>query len=134
MTVALGGTVLLVAQPSLQRSLAASPAQIQWTSTGFPASATACVGLLGFVAVMVTATATATATAMVVGDAPREYAGAVVGLKRTARNIGPTSRRSHRSAGAAASLRTILLLMAAVVARGLLPSGLLPRARKHGAT
>ncbi|MFE7673683.1 MFS transporter [Streptomyces albidoflavus] len=35
MIVALDGTVLLMAQPSLQRSLGASGAQIQWTSTGY---------------------------------------------------------------------------------------------------
>ncbi|MET8298477.1 MFS transporter [Streptomyces sp. NPDC005180] len=35
MLVALDGTVLLVAQPGLQRDLGASVAQIQWTSTGY---------------------------------------------------------------------------------------------------
>ncbi|MYS86141.1 MFS transporter [Embleya scabrispora] len=35
MIVALDGTVLLVAQPSLQRSLGASVAQVQWTSTSY---------------------------------------------------------------------------------------------------
>ncbi|NBE56996.1 MFS transporter, partial [Streptomyces boluensis] len=35
MLVALDGTVLLVAQPSLQRELGASVAQIQWTSTAY---------------------------------------------------------------------------------------------------
>ncbi|MFI1105195.1 MFS transporter [Streptomyces melanogenes] len=35
MTVALDGTILLVAQPGLQRDLGASVAQIQWTSTGY---------------------------------------------------------------------------------------------------
>lgn len=35
MIVALDGTVLLVAQPSLQRGLGASVAQVQWTSTGY---------------------------------------------------------------------------------------------------
>ncbi|WP_374195519.1 MFS transporter [Streptomyces sp. ISL-87] len=35
MLVALDGTVLLVAQPSLQRDLGASVAQVQWTSTGY---------------------------------------------------------------------------------------------------
>lgn len=35
MLVALDGTVLLVAQPSLQRDLGASLAQVQWTSTGY---------------------------------------------------------------------------------------------------
>lgn len=40
-SVALDGTVLLVAQPSLQRSLTASPAQIQWTSTGYLVAAAA---------------------------------------------------------------------------------------------
>ncbi|MFF1913909.1 MFS transporter [Streptomyces sp. NPDC058239] len=35
MLVALDGTVLLVAQPSLQRDLGASVAQTQWTSTGY---------------------------------------------------------------------------------------------------
>ncbi|MGW8749080.1 MFS transporter [Streptomyces sp. NPDC055794] len=35
MTVALDGTILLVAQPSLQRDLGASMAQVQWTSTGY---------------------------------------------------------------------------------------------------
>ncbi|WP_331768231.1 MFS transporter [Embleya sp. NBC_00896] len=35
MIVALDGTVLLVAQPSLQRDLDASVAQVQWTSTGY---------------------------------------------------------------------------------------------------
>ncbi|MEU6683300.1 MFS transporter [Streptomyces sp. NPDC046832] len=35
MLVALDGTILLVAQPSLQRDLGASVAQIQWTSTGY---------------------------------------------------------------------------------------------------
>ncbi|MFI9627245.1 MFS transporter [Streptomyces sp. NPDC052042] len=64
--VALDGTVLLVAQPSLQRALAASPEQIQWTSTGYLVAVAAllvlagrlgdryghlrllCVGVLGF--------------------------------------------------------------------------------------
>ncbi|MEV6026384.1 MFS transporter [Streptomyces sp. NPDC052036] len=35
MLVALDGTVLLVAQPSLQRDLGASMTQVQWTSTGY---------------------------------------------------------------------------------------------------
>ena len=35
MLVAMDGTVLLVAQPSLGRSLGASVAQVQWTSTGY---------------------------------------------------------------------------------------------------
>nr|WP_189097777.1 MFS transporter [Streptomyces kronopolitis] len=35
MLVALDGTVLLVAQPRLQRGLGASVAQVQWTSTGY---------------------------------------------------------------------------------------------------
>ncbi|ANZ13935.1 EmrB/QacA subfamily drug resistance transporter [Streptomyces noursei ATCC 11455] len=35
MLVALDGTVLLVAQPGLQRDLGASMAQVQWTSTGY---------------------------------------------------------------------------------------------------
>ncbi|MFD9353413.1 MFS transporter [Streptomyces sp. NPDC060031] len=35
MIVALDGTVLLVAQPSLQHDLGASVAQVQWTSTGY---------------------------------------------------------------------------------------------------
>ncbi|QGV77257.1 MFS transporter [Streptomyces ficellus] len=35
MIVALDGTVLLVAQPTLQRDLGASAAQVQWTSTGY---------------------------------------------------------------------------------------------------
>lgn len=35
MIVALDGTVLLVAQPSLQRDLGATVAQVQWTSTGY---------------------------------------------------------------------------------------------------
>jgi MFS family permease len=35
MLVALDGTVLLVAQPNLQRDLGASVAQVQWTSTGY---------------------------------------------------------------------------------------------------
>lgn len=35
MLVALDGTVLLVAQPSLQRDLGMSVAQVQWTSTGY---------------------------------------------------------------------------------------------------
>ncbi|MBT2399736.1 MFS transporter [Streptomyces sp. ISL-100] len=35
MLVALDGTVLLVAQPSLQRDLGADVAQVQWTSTGY---------------------------------------------------------------------------------------------------
>ena len=35
MIVALDGTVLLVAQPDLQRDLRASVAQVQWTSTGY---------------------------------------------------------------------------------------------------
>ncbi|MGW0817972.1 MFS transporter [Streptomyces viridiviolaceus] len=66
MIVALDGTVLLVAQPSLQHALAASPAQIQWTSTGYLVAVAAlllvagrlgdryghvrllCVGLSGF--------------------------------------------------------------------------------------
>ncbi|WP_229897802.1 MFS transporter [Streptomyces finlayi] len=35
MLVALDGTVLLVAQPALQRDLHAAPAQVQWTSTAY---------------------------------------------------------------------------------------------------
>ncbi|MBT2225300.1 MFS transporter [Nonomuraea sp. NEAU-A123] len=35
MIVALDGTVLIVAQPSLQRGLGASMAQVQWTNTGY---------------------------------------------------------------------------------------------------
>ncbi|MGR6916283.1 MFS transporter [[Actinomadura] parvosata] len=35
MIVALDGTVLIVAQPDLQRDLGASVAQVQWTSTGY---------------------------------------------------------------------------------------------------
>ena len=35
MVVALDGTVLAVAQPTLQRDLDASFAQVQWTSTGY---------------------------------------------------------------------------------------------------
>ncbi|MFG6196909.1 hypothetical protein [Nonomuraea sp. JJY05] len=35
MLVALDGTVLMVAQPSVQRGLGASVAQTQWTSTGY---------------------------------------------------------------------------------------------------
>lgn len=66
MIVALDGTVLLVAQPSLQRAFAATSAQIQWTSTGYLVAVAAflvlagrladryghlrllCTGLLGF--------------------------------------------------------------------------------------
>ncbi|MYS15093.1 MFS transporter, partial [Streptomyces sp. SID4982] len=43
--VALDGTVLTVAQPSLQRSLGASFAEVQWTSTAYLA---AVAGLLVF--------------------------------------------------------------------------------------
>ncbi|MGW6918589.1 MFS transporter [Kitasatospora sp. NPDC054939] len=35
MLVALDGTVLIIAQPSLQRDLAATTTQVQWTSTGY---------------------------------------------------------------------------------------------------
>ncbi|GAA2879672.1 MFS transporter [Streptomyces mexicanus] len=83
----------------------------------------------GFAAVMVTATGT------VVGDAPPEYAGAVGGLKQTATNIGPTLGIAvATSAGAAASTRTTLLLLATVAVLGLLPAALLPRRTKDART
>ena len=47
MIVALDGTVLLVAQPSLQRAFAATPAQIQWTSTGYLVAVAALLVLAG---------------------------------------------------------------------------------------
>ncbi|MEU1318328.1 MFS transporter [Streptomyces tibetensis] len=47
MIVALDGTVLLVAQPSLQHALAAGPAQVQWTSTGYLVAVAALLVLAG---------------------------------------------------------------------------------------
>ncbi|MFF8285138.1 MFS transporter [Streptomyces albus] len=47
MIVALDGTVLLVAQPRLQRALAASSSQIQWTSTGYLVAVAALLVLAG---------------------------------------------------------------------------------------
>ncbi|MEU7719341.1 MFS transporter [Streptomyces tibetensis] len=47
MIVALDGTVLLVAQPALQRALAAGPAQVQWTSTGYLVAVAALLVLAG---------------------------------------------------------------------------------------
>nr|WP_229713452.1 MFS transporter [Streptomyces fuscichromogenes] len=119
---AVSGTLLVVlgiaGLSQLTRSGAAGP-------TG---AAFAVIGA-GFAAVMVTATGT------VVGDAPPEYAGAVGGLKQTATNIGPTLGIAiATSAGAAASVRTTLLLMAAVATLGLLPAVLLPRVRRDEAT
>ncbi|MFB7456852.1 MFS transporter [Streptomyces sp. NPDC056188] len=45
--VALDGTVLLLAQPSLQRDLGASIAQIQWTSTGYLVAVAALLVIAG---------------------------------------------------------------------------------------
>ncbi|BFO15974.1 hypothetical protein SHKM778_23620 [Streptomyces sp. KM77-8] len=47
MIVALDGTILLVAQPSLQRDLGASMAQIQWTSTGYLVAVAALLVIAG---------------------------------------------------------------------------------------
>ncbi|WP_432101661.1 MFS transporter [Streptomyces sp. WAC 04229] len=47
MTVALDGTILLVAQPSLQRDLGASMAQVQWTSTGYLVAVAALLVIAG---------------------------------------------------------------------------------------
>ncbi|MFD0209543.1 MFS transporter [Streptomyces hirsutus] len=47
MIVALDGTILLVAQPSLQRDLGASVAQIQWTSTGYLVAVAALLVIAG---------------------------------------------------------------------------------------
>ncbi|MDI3409230.1 MFS transporter [Streptomyces cavernicola] len=47
MLVALDGTVLLVAQPSLQRDLGASVAQVQWTSTGYLVAVAALLVIAG---------------------------------------------------------------------------------------
>jgi EmrB/QacA subfamily drug resistance transporter len=47
MIVALDGTVLLMAQPSLQRDLGASVAQIQWTSTGYLVTVAALLVIAG---------------------------------------------------------------------------------------
>jgi EmrB/QacA subfamily drug resistance transporter len=47
MLVALDGTILLVAQPSLQRDLGASVAQIQWTSTGYLVAVAALLVIAG---------------------------------------------------------------------------------------
>ncbi|MGE6737100.1 MFS transporter, partial [Streptomyces sp. NPDC059900] len=47
MIVALDGTILLVAQPSLQRDLGASTAQIQWTSTGYLVAVAALLVIAG---------------------------------------------------------------------------------------
>ncbi|MFB7955990.1 MFS transporter [Streptomyces sp. NPDC056045] len=47
MIVALDGTVLLVAQPGLQRDLGASTAQVQWTSTGYLVAVAALLVIAG---------------------------------------------------------------------------------------
>ncbi|MEU6366699.1 MFS transporter [Streptomyces sp. NPDC046931] len=47
MTVALDGTILLVAQPSLQRDLDASLGRIQWTSTGYLVAVAALLVIAG---------------------------------------------------------------------------------------
>ncbi|MFJ7335702.1 MFS transporter [Streptomyces sp. NPDC101110] len=47
MLVALDGTILLVAQPSLQHDLGASVAQIQWTSTGYLVAVAALLVIAG---------------------------------------------------------------------------------------
>ncbi|MFJ2738741.1 MFS transporter [Streptomyces sp. NPDC087440] len=47
MLVALDGTVLLVAQPALQRDLHATPAQVQWTSTAYLLSVAALLVVAG---------------------------------------------------------------------------------------
>ncbi|MEU6105330.1 MFS transporter [Streptomyces flaveolus] len=47
MIVALDGTILLVAQPNLQRGLGASMAQIQWTSTGYLVAVAALLVIAG---------------------------------------------------------------------------------------
>ncbi|MFH8981582.1 MFS transporter [Streptomyces varsoviensis] len=47
MLVALDGTILLVAQPSMQRDLDASMAQIQWTSTGYLVAVAALLVIAG---------------------------------------------------------------------------------------
>jgi EmrB/QacA subfamily drug resistance transporter len=47
MIVALDGTILLMAQPSLQRDLDASVAQIQWTSTGYLVTVAALLVIAG---------------------------------------------------------------------------------------
>ncbi|MFF9570417.1 MFS transporter [Streptomyces sp. NPDC014685] len=47
MIVALDGTVLLVAQPSLQRDLGASMAQVQWTSTAYLVAVAALLVIAG---------------------------------------------------------------------------------------
>ncbi|MEV4461133.1 MFS transporter, partial [Microbispora sp. NPDC049633] len=47
MIVALDGTVLVVAQPSLRRDLAASVTQVQWTSTGYMVAVAALLVIAG---------------------------------------------------------------------------------------
>ncbi|MEV0095069.1 MFS transporter [Streptomyces sp. NPDC050738] len=47
MLVALDGTILLIAQPSLQHDLGASPAQVQWTSTGYLLAVTSLLVVAG---------------------------------------------------------------------------------------
>ncbi|MGW4381122.1 MFS transporter [Kitasatospora sp. NPDC004531] len=47
MLVALDGTVLLIAQPSMRRELGASAAQLQWTSTGYLVAVAALLVLAG---------------------------------------------------------------------------------------
>ncbi|MFJ2900686.1 MFS transporter [Streptomyces sp. NPDC087218] len=47
MIVALDGTILLVAQPSLRRDLGASTAQVQWTSTGYLVAVAALLVIAG---------------------------------------------------------------------------------------
>ncbi|MGW4514403.1 MFS transporter [Streptomyces sp. NPDC004393] len=80
----------------------------------------------GFATVMVTATGT------VVGDAPPGYAGVVGGLKQTAMNIGPTlgiaiaAGATRTPAAAHSAIGTVLLILAALTALGLLPAALLP--------
>jgi MFS family permease len=156
MIVALDGTVLIVAQPSLGRDLGASVAQVQWTSTGYLLAVAALLviagrlgdryghtrlllaGVLGFGAtsagIALAPGVMVTTTGAVVGDAPPGYAGVVGGLKQTAMNIGPafgitiaaTMMPLAPSAGVASGKGSTLAVLAALTALGLLPASLLP--------
>ncbi|MFF1924329.1 MFS transporter [Streptomyces sp. NPDC058221] len=109
--------------------LSGPAAEGAWTGAG---TAFALLGA-GIATVMVTA------TGAVVGDAPVGYAGVVGGLKQTAMNVGPAlgialaaglvpaaGADPSDAAATAAGAGPALLLLAGLVALGLLPAALLP--------
>ncbi|MFI0912627.1 MFS transporter [Streptomyces abikoensis] len=122
-TATAGSLLVVLGVAGLSRLDADSP----WTVAG---AAFAVLGA-GFAAVMVTATGT------VVGDAPPGYAGVVGGLKQTAMNVGPAFGIAvaagmmltgpQAGGGAAPRMGPALLVLAGVIALGLLPAALLPR-------